>query len=127
MVYDLPHLTKYLVTEQMNIVNRNVHDDGNSAALERLERWYRSMTSGDWHETYGIFISNIDNPGWTLRVELSDTYLEEAAFESVKVKRDEEQDWVICRVSDLEFIGHGGPENLGELITRFLDWAELNR
>ena len=43
--------------------------------LERLPWWYTSMCNGDWEHTYGVFISNIDNPGWSLKVELKDTYL----------------------------------------------------
>lgn len=92
--------------------------------LERLQRWYRSMCNGDWEHTYGVFISNIDNPGWRLRVELADTYLLDASFESIQVQREDEDDWYVCQKKGEEFIGSGGPGNLDEVIQVFLDWAE---
>jgi|SRR5690606_9298286 len=91
--------------------------------LARLQRWYALMCNGDWEHTYGIFISNIDNPGWSLKVELIDTYLYEVAFEEMKVERSED-DWLICKVVSGTFQGFGGVRNLSEILTVFLDWAE---
>jgi hypothetical protein len=34
-----------------------------------------------------------------------------------------ERDWVMCRVSDGKFLGHGGPLALGLILRAFLDWA----
>lgn len=49
--------------------------------LERLERWYAAQCNGDWEHTYGITIETLDNPGWTFKVELRDTYLSGQTFE----------------------------------------------
>ena len=94
--------------------------------LAKIQSWYASMCNDDWEHTYGIFISNIDNPGWSLKVELKDTYLYDVEFKKVHVQRDDKNDWVICSVKDGDFQGYGGPENLGELLRVFLDWAEEN-
>ncbi|MCP4491890.1 MAG: rhodanese-related sulfurtransferase [Gammaproteobacteria bacterium] len=90
--------------------------------LERLQNWYSSMCNGDWEHTYGVFISNIDNPGWSLKIELIDTYLYNKTFDEVKIQR-EEDDWLLCKVQDGNFQGYGGPGNLSELIHVFLNWA----
>lgn len=84
------------------------------------------MCNGDWEHTYGIFISNIDNPGWSLKVELKDTYLYNAAFEEIKIQRSDEGDWILCKIEEGDFQGYGGPGNLSELIGIFLEWAENN-
>lgn len=81
------------------------------------------MCNGDWEHTYGIFINNIDNPGWSLKVELKDTYLYEVEFKPQRIQRQNEGDWVLCNVEDGEFHGYGGPNNLGEIIEIFLIWA----
>ncbi len=94
--------------------------------LKRLEDWYASMCNDDWEHTYGVFISNIDNPGWLLKVELKDTYLYGAEFKDVKIQRDDENNWVFCKVEEGNFQGYGGTCNLGELIEIFLEWAEEN-
>lgn len=97
-----------------------------SNLLKRLQDWFASMCNDDWEHTYGVFISNIDNPGWSLKVELKDTYLYDVKFKDVKIQRDDENDWVLCRVQAGDFQGYGGPGNLSELIEIFLNWAEEN-
>jgi len=94
--------------------------------LKRLQNWYASMCNDDWEHTYGVFISNIDNPGWSLKVELKDTYLYDVKFKDIKIQRDDENDWVLCKVEEGDFQGYGGPENLSELLETFLSWAEGN-
>jgi hypothetical protein len=84
------------------------------------------MCNNDWEHTYGVFISNIDNPGWTLKVELKDTYLYEIQFNELKIQRNDEDDWIICKVENGDFQGFGGLKNLGELLNIFLDWADEN-
>lgn len=94
--------------------------------LERLQQWYTSMCNGDWEHTYGVFMSNIDNPGWSLKVELKDTYLYDVDFIDLKIQRTDENDWILCKIEKGNFQGYGGPSNLGELIGVFLRWAEEN-
>ena len=94
--------------------------------LTRLQNWYGSMCNGDWEHTYGVFINNVDNPGWRLKVEVIDTYLYKAPFDKVQVQREDEDDWIVCTAKDGEFKGSGGPNNLNEILEIFLNWAEAN-
>ena len=94
--------------------------------IKRLQNWYASMCNNDWEHTYGIFISNIDNPGWSLKVELKDTYLYNVDFKRLKKQRKNENDWIICKIEEGNFQGYGGPRNLDELLKIFLNWAEKN-
>lgn len=41
--------------------------------LQELQRWYRSQCNGDWEHSYGVKIDTLDNPGWSVTVELADT------------------------------------------------------
>lgn len=91
--------------------------------LDRLQKWYLSQCNGDWEHTYGVTIENIDNPGWTLSVQLADTSLHESNFEPRSVQRSD-ADWIHCAVSDMQFRGSGGAQNLTEILRVFLDWAE---
>jgi Immunity protein 53 len=94
-----------------------------SSTLARLQAWYASMCNGCWEHTYGINISNIDNPGWQLRIELHDSYLAERELDPITVQRSDESDWVAYKREKLEFVAFGGPHNLDEMINFFLDWA----
>jgi Immunity protein 53 len=44
-------------------------------ALQELQQWYQSQCNGDWEHTYGVKIDTLDNPGWSVTIELADTYL----------------------------------------------------
>jgi hypothetical protein len=92
----------------------------------RLAAWYASQCNGEWEHTYGIVIETLDNPGWRLRADLTETLLERAAFKAV-VRENSPRDWIDCRVEDGAFQGHGGTGNLEEIITIFLEWAESHQ
>ncbi len=94
--------------------------------LTRLQTWYEANCNDDWEHTYGIEIGNIDNPGWSLKVDLKDSYLQEVDFQEYKYQKESESDWIHCKKEDYKFIGYGGPQKLKEIISIFLDWAEEN-
>ena len=92
--------------------------------LRALQQWYLSQCTQDWEHMYGIKIDTLDNPGWTLKVDLRETELEGAAFETVsRGDSEDEADWIFCKVEGDQFYGAGGALNLTELIQVFLQWA----
>jgi len=101
------------------------------SSLQELQEWYLSQCNEDWEHTYGVSIETLDNPGWSLEVELTDTYLEAKEFneQSYGVGNEAEssgENWIICKVKDNKFIGYGGPRKLEEIINVFLWWAKSN-
>ena len=93
------------------------------ANLDWLQRFYASMCNGDWEHSYGFFIENIDNPGWSFAFELSDTFLEGQPYEPATLHKSD-VDWVITKVEEDRWIGYGGALNLDEIIGHFRQWAE---
>ena len=91
--------------------------------LERLQAWYLSHCNTDWEHTYGISIGTLDNPGWTLEVDLADTELFGKPFETVQELGDTPE-WLHCSVRDGKFMGACGPLRLATIISIFLDWAK---
>jgi len=83
------------------------------------------MCDGDWEHTYGIKLSTIDNPGWALDIQLEDTPLASAPFQTVDIQGTSENDWFFCEKSEFVFRASGGPRNLEDVLKVFLDWAEL--
>ena len=90
--------------------------------LDELQHWYESQCDGDWEHTYGIKIGTLDNPGWSLDIELTDTELEQRPFASLR-NLEHERDWMICEVVDGKFRGRGGPTMLRPILRTFLDWT----
>lgn len=101
------------------------------STLTELQEWYLAQCNEDWEHTYGVSVGTIHNPGWSLTVELTDTYLVSVNFagHSYGVGVDGHasgNDWLICKVEQGKFIGFGGPRKLEEMINVFLSWAKEN-
>jgi hypothetical protein len=91
--------------------------------IARLQEWYARQCDGSWEEDYGVTISTLDNPGWSLKVDLRNTNLERREMIDIKVDRSED-DWIVARRSGEVFEAFGGPNNLKEMLRTFLKWAE---
>ena len=91
--------------------------------LEWLENFYKQQCNGDWEHTYGLKIETLDNPGWFLKIDLAETYLEDREFSSVQIERTE-SDWFHCHIKDKSFVIACGSKNLTEGIEIFRKWVE---
>lgn len=96
--------------------------------LKRLQNWYQLHCDGDWEHSYGVIIDTLDNPGWKLTVDLTDTLLEDVNFQPINIGNPENKNnfWLSCQKLDNTFIGSGGVDSLENLISIFLDWADDN-
>lgn len=92
--------------------------------LSRLQDWYLAQCNGDWEHLYGIVIDNIDNPGWSLKIDLLETNLFNKVFTELNIQRSDEHDWMQCKIRSDKFDGACGPKNLEEMISVFINWAE---
>lgn len=101
------------------------------SAIEGLQDWYLSQCNEEWEHRYGVSIGTLDNPGWSLTVDLIETGLEGVVFpvQSYGISDEGEtsgNDWLICKVEKGKFVGYGGPEKLEEMINVFLSWARAH-
>ena len=88
-------------------------------AIARLQHWYVSQCNGFWEHQFGVKICTIDNPGWSLEVDLNETDCRELSMAQIRIERSE-SDWIDCRKEGSRFVGMGGPANLDEIIEQFL-------
>ena len=99
-----------------------------SNTIGRLQQWYISNCDGAWEQDWGVEIGTLDNPGWSIKIDLKGTSLEDLPFDEfgygVGNDAEESDDWVLCRTTDGVFEAFGGPANLEEMLVRFLDWAD---
>lgn len=91
--------------------------------LKWIQNWYLQNCDENWEHCYGVNISTLDNPGWMVDIDLTDTSLENKEFKVVDIERSE-LDWIYCNVSDNTFHGNGGSNNLEEILTVFQNWVE---
>ena len=87
--------------------------------LTGLEAWYAAQCDGDWEHKYGIRIETLDNPGWLLEVDLTDTSAEQIRTNRIE-QHVSETDWYSYQINENGFVGACGSCNLDALISAFL-------
>ena len=87
-----------------------------------LQEWYLQNCNGDWEHSYGVKIGTLDNPGWYVDIDLTDTDLAGEKFKPIALERSE-NDWIHCHVEHNIFKGYGGTLNLEEIIEIFRNWC----
>ena len=89
--------------------------------LERIQNWYKLNCNGDWEHNYGYSIATLDNPGWTIRIDLAETCLDKLDFKKEFQNPEYEHDWYIMRTDKKVLDISYGPENLKQVFEIFLD------
>ena len=95
-------------------------------------RWYLAECNGDWEHSYGIEIGTLDNPGWTLKIDLRETTLLGQPFARVaygKIANDLEEwqiagSWWVAELKGETFEAACGPLDLPSVIGLFRNWVE---
>lgn len=91
--------------------------------LQDIQTWYEAQCDGDWEHSFGIIIQTLDNPGWSVKIDLDGTLLENRVFAQIE-KNDTEESWLQCKIEKNIFKGSGDPARLEEILSIFLEWAK---
>jgi len=90
-----------------------------------LEDWYAQQSDGDWEHLYGVKITTLDNPGWSVSVALNETDKQDVPLARTKIDRSDE-DWIHYWVAENRYEIRCGPRNLSEAVQLFVDWFNSN-
>ncbi len=93
------------------------------SVLADLQKWYASNCDGEWEHDYGVSINSLDNLGWMVTIELSETNLEGKLFQKVE-SSSIETSWVECWIEGSKFHGVGDPNRLEDILRIFINWAK---
>ncbi len=93
--------------------------------LAFISRWFAARCDGRWEHQFGISIETIDNPGWTIVIDLRATPLERSSFAPIN-SNVRDSDWIKCEVVDGKFTGAGDPSKFGAILRLFVDFAKSN-
>ena len=89
--------------------------------LKQIENWYLINCNGDWEHSFGFSIGTLDNPGWTINIDLEDTSLSDLDFEKNYQNPDYEHDWYFIKTDKKVLTIDCGPKNLSDAIRVFFD------
>ena len=83
-----------------------------------IQEWYKRQCNGDWEHDYGIRIETLDNPGWSISIDTTDSenFLSDLEWVLFELSED---NWYGYKVSNGTFEGSGDPTKLDKLIELF--------
>lgn len=87
-----------------------------------LQAWYRAQCDGTWEHAYGVRIDSLDNPGWSVAIDLKGTSLERVPMATV-LRDNGPDDWIRLDAKDGQFVGHGDSSKLAAILAAFREWA----
>jgi hypothetical protein len=95
--------------------------------LNWLIDWYAHHCDGEWEHSHGVRIGTLDNPGWSLKIDLTATELETVPFVEVRHNYDDDISWWTCFLRDKTFHAACGARDLTSVLGVFRAWAERSR
>jgi hypothetical protein len=115
--------------ERINRCESQLNSPVPARTLEHLawiQKWYAAQCDGDWEHSHGILIETLDNPGWAIKIDLVETDLDSVAFAPIE-RHESARTWIVCRVTDGQWQGFGGPHMLAEILQTFVGWARQHQ
>jgi hypothetical protein len=97
------------------VVLRDRFADGD---LGYLVNWYAAQCDGEWEHEYGIRIETLDNPGWSISIDLVGTSTEGRVL---KMSRREigNGKWITFESTGISFEASCDPLSLQEVVEEF--------
>lgn len=92
--------------------------------LTKLQDWYISNCDGDWEHTYGFRLGTLDNPGWTVTVDLDETHQENQTFTERKINFEHDTQWVVVSKKGSKLTGACGPKELETMLALVTEWLQ---
>lgn len=83
-----------------------------------LQQWYINNCDGDWEHENGIHIETLDNPGWSITIDLNGTELEGIEIPYTLTEESDEI-WIGYSIANNIFKGVGSAGELNNLIEIF--------
>ena len=90
-----------------------------------IEDWFLSQCDGNWEHQYGVEISNCDNPGWQINIDLRFTPFETFKKEWELIEKSN-TDWYGVKIEDGVYNAAGDPKKLKFLLEGFRTFIEIN-
>ena len=89
--------------------------------IEKIQDWYKINCNDDWEHRYGYKIETLDNPGWAIKIDLTDTALNNLEFERKFQNPNNRDDWFNIQTENRILFIHCGPENMKKVFEIFFD------
>ena len=92
--------------------------------LSKLQDWYISNCDGDWEHSYGFKLDTLDNPGWTITVDLDETHQEDWEFKEFKISPESDDQWLFISKEGNKLNCSCGPTELETMLMIVTQWLQ---
>ena len=93
-------------------------------SLAWLQNWYAKQCNGEWEHANGVRIDTLDNPGWSVKIDLHGTRYSGVQQATIGEDHVSDSDWIVCRIVDGNFDGSGDPQKLLTIVQKFRGWID---
>jgi|LakMenE01Jun11ns_1017448.scaffolds.fasta_scaffold9833460_2 hypothetical protein len=94
--------------------------------LNWLSEWYQKKCNGDWEHYFGVKIETLDNPGWSLIIDIQDSQQQNLKNIPWHFIENNKNDWYGYKIEEGKFEASGDPYKLDYLIKLFREIVENN-
>ena len=93
--------------------------------IKWISEWYENNCDGEWEQNYGITIDTLDNPGWSISIDLIDLDIEFSSIPWTFIEKSQ-NDWYGYKIENGKFEASGDPTKLTFLLNKFKEIVEDN-
>ena len=91
--------------------------------LEWIQNWFKDNCDGVWENREVIQITTLDNPGWEIEIDISNTSLANTTINWI-LNENGKQDWYGVKIENQKFSAAGDSGKLKFLLGLFKEMIE---
>mgnify|MGYP003630527271 CR=1 FL=1 len=91
--------------------------------LDWIQVWFKENCDGDWEHGEVIQITTIDNPGWEVEIDISNTSIATMELDWI-LNETSKQDWYGVKIADQKFTAAGDIGKLKFLLGLFKEMID---
>lgn len=91
--------------------------------LDWIQNWFKNNCDGDWEHGEAIQINTLDNPGWEVEVDISNTSIANIDIKWI-LNENGPQDWYGVKIENKKFSAAGDAGKLTFLLGLFKEMIE---
>ncbi|MEH6763956.1 MAG: immunity 53 family protein [Aequorivita antarctica] len=91
--------------------------------IDWIQHWFKDNCDGDWEQGEGIQITTLENPGWEVEIDISNTSIANINIEWI-LNENSAQDWYGVKIENQKFNASGDSGKLKFLLELFKEMIE---
>jgi len=91
--------------------------------LDWIQNWFKDNCDGDWEHGEAIQITTLDNPGWEIEIDISNTSIANINIKWI-LNENGPQDWYGVKIENQKFNASGDSGKLKFLLGLFREMIE---